>query len=95
MINQENVVNSDNNILEYSFSNSVQFRNHEIAVAQVNIYYSWTNVNASPLINNTFQYQWTVGSTTTTYDVVFPDGLYEISDLKRICSQSLLRMGIT
>ena len=81
VINQDNIVDSDNNILEYSFPNSVQFSNHEIAVAQVNMYYSWTNINSTPLINNTFQYQWTVGSTTTTYDIVLPDGLYEISDI--------------
>ena len=42
VVNQENIVNSDNNILEYSFPNSVQFSNHEIAVSQVNMYYSWT-----------------------------------------------------
>ena len=93
VINQDNIVDSDNNILEYSFPNSVQFSNHEIAVAQVNMYYSWTNINSTPLINNTFQYQWTVGSTTTTFDVVLPDGLYEVADINAYLQAEFIENG--
>ena len=93
VINQENIVNSDNNILEYSFPNSVQFSNHEIAVSQVNMYYSWTNINANPLFNNQFQYQWTVGSTTTTYTVNLPNGLYEVADLNAYLQAEFIENG--
>ena len=93
VINQDNIVDRDNNILEYSFPNSVQFSNHEIAVAQVNMYYSWTNINSTPLINNTFQYQWTVGSTTTTFDVVLPDGLYEVADINAYLQAEFIENG--
>ena len=57
------------------------------------MYYSWTNINASPLINNTFQYQWTVGSTTTTYDVVLPDGLYEVADINAYLQAEFIENG--
>lgn len=93
VINQENLVNSDNNILEYSFPNSVQFSNHEIAVSQVNMYYSWTNINSNPLFNNQFQYEWTVGSTTTTYTITIPNGLYEVVDINAFLQTQFIKNG--
>jgi hypothetical protein len=44
------------------------------------MYYSWFNIS-SALGNNTFSYSWTNGTTITTYQVVIPDGLYEIAQL--------------
>jgi hypothetical protein len=59
VFNQSNIVaDGNNNTLVYKFPNSVSFPNHEIAVQSVNMFYSWTNINPSPLANQTFTYQW-------------------------------------
>lgn len=82
ILNQSNLLpDGQNNKLVYQFPNSVQFPNHEIAVQSVNMYYSWSNVNQSPLNNYNFSYQWTAGAITTTYQVNLPNGLYEIADI--------------
>lgn len=82
ILNQSNLLpDGKNNKLVYQFPNSVQFPNHEIAVQSVNMYYSWSNVNQSPLNNYQFSYRWTAGGVTTTYPVVIPNGLYEIKDI--------------
>jgi hypothetical protein len=58
IFNQNNVVTTDgnNNKLVYSFPSSASFPNHEIAIQNINLYYSWTNVNSTTLRNNTFYY---------------------------------------
>lgn len=82
VLNSSNVVEgSNNNTLVYKFPSSVSFPHHEIAVQSISMYYSWANINATPLANNTFSYTWVVGATTTTYTITLPDGLYEIKDI--------------
>lgn len=80
VLNSSNVVNSDNNTLVYNFPNSLLFQDKYVAVSQVNMYYSWFNIKSS-YSNNKFSYTWTNGGVITTYDVVIPDGLYEVKDL--------------
>ena len=80
-MNSSNLVqDGQNNKLIYRFPNSVVFKDNSIAVSSVSMYYSWFNIS-SALGNNTFTYSWTSGTTTTTYQVVIPDGLYEIAQL--------------
>jgi hypothetical protein len=95
VLNQSNIVNTDgaNNTLVYKFPNSVQFNNHEIAIQSVKVFYSWENINANPLNNNTFLYTWTVGTTTTTYQVVIPDGLYEITQINSYLQYLMIQNG--
>jgi hypothetical protein len=82
VLNQSNIVpDGNNNTLVYKFPNSVAFPHHEIAVQNITMYYAWENINSSPLANNTFSYVWVSGTTSTTYKVVIPAGLYEVSDL--------------
>ena len=57
------------------------------------MYYSWSNINASPLANNVFQYQWTAGAVTTTYTLTIPDGLYEVSDLNYFLQFNFIKNG--
>ena len=81
VLNSNNIVqDGQNNKLLYQFPNSVLFKANSIAVSSVSMYYSWFNIS-SALGNNTFTYSWTSGTTTTTYSVVIPDGLYEIAQL--------------
>lgn len=86
VLNQSNLVNNGlNNTLVYKFPGSVSFPNNEIAVAQINMYYSWFNIS-SALRNNQFTFNWVNAANTnnyTTYTITIPDGLYEISDINK------------
>ena len=91
---QKNIVpNSNNNTLIYQFPSSVNFTDHSVAVAQVNMFYSWTNINANPLNNNQFSYTYKVGGTINTYNVVIPDGIYEITDLNNFLQFTMIANG--
>ena len=94
VLNKNNISDTTtNNTLIYKFPNSVQFKNNSIALEAITMYYSWTNINSSPLGNNTFSYTWKVGSTVTTYTVTIPDGLYEISDLNSYLQYKFIANG--
>jgi hypothetical protein len=77
---QRNIVDSSNSELVYKFPNSAVFKDKYIALSSISLFYSWFNITQN-YGNNIFSYTWTSGTTTTTYQVVIPDGLYEISDL--------------
>ena len=92
-INQSNVVpNSGNSTYTYNFPSTAVFNNHEIAIVQVSMYYAWLNISQL-LQNNRFSYTWTVGTTTTTYSLVIPDGLYELADLNNFLQFSMIQNG--
>lgn len=81
IFNRTNIVpNTNNTTLVYNFPSSVDLTGARIAVSNVSMYYSWDNINVT-YVNNLFTYTWRVGTTNTTYDVVIPDGLYEIKDI--------------
>lgn len=81
VLNQNNLVqDGQNNKLVYKFPNSVVFKDKFIAVSSISMYYSWFNITAQAQ-NNYFTYTWTAGSTTTTYTINIPDGLYEITTI--------------
>jgi hypothetical protein len=93
VLNSSNLVpNGQNNSLVYKFPNSVLFKGNSIAVSSVSMYYSWFNIS-SALGNNTFSYTWINGATKTTYNVVIPDGLYEISDLNSFLQFTFIENG--
>ena len=91
-----NVVTQDgqNSSLIYNFPNSVQFKDHSICVSKISMYYSWTNINAAPLQNNTFTYQTrTAGAANAVQTVTIPDGVYEISDLNNFLQFTFIAAG--
>jgi hypothetical protein len=81
VLNKDNIVDAKNSTLEYKFPTSVNFKNEQIAVAQLQMYYSWENINSSPLNNNIFKYSFPEGATYVEYTITIPDGLYEIADI--------------
>ena len=95
VFSQNNIVNlnNGNNQLAYQFPNSVSFPNHEIAIQNISMYYSWVNINATTLQNNTFYYVWYVGATLTQFPVVIPDGLYEISTINSFLQFTMIANG--
>lgn len=93
VLNQSNLVqDGQNNKMVYKFPNSVQFKNNQIAVSSVSMYYSWFNIT-SALGNNTFSYTWASGSGTTTYTITIPDGLYEIETLNSYLQYQMIANG--
>lgn len=87
IINSNNLVeNGFNNTYQYNFpTGSVTFKDDQIAIAQISIYYSWFNISSqttgAQYNNNVFQYIWYDAGGATTYTVTLPDGFYEISDI--------------
>jgi len=81
VLNQSNIINSENNTFVYKFPNSVHFPNHQIAIQSVSMYYSWTNINSIPLDNNTLTISYYVDNVVTTNTITIPNGLYEITDI--------------
>jgi len=93
VLNPSNIITGTNNsTLTFNFPNSATFKDHEIAVSSVNMYYCWANISAA-LGNNSFTYRWTVGATNTTYTVLIPDGLYEVSDLNNYLQYKFIMNG--
>jgi len=94
ILNQSNIIlDGQNNKLVYRFPNSVQLKNSYLAFASASLYYSWFNIT-SALQNNTFSYNWIDGAgVVTTYTVVIPDGLYEISSLNKILQYTFIANG--
>ena len=93
VLNQTNIVAQDNNVLEYSFPSSAKFDKHEICIESVSMYYSWQNVNANPLQNNKFQYQWYGSSGLTTHIITIPDGLYNLKDINALLQFEFIKNG--
>lgn len=99
IINGNNVVpNSLNDTYKYSFPNgAVTFSNDQIAVASISIYFSWFNITSattySKYNNNAYQYIWTDAGGSTTYNVVMPDGYYEVADLNAYLQYTMVQNG--
>jgi len=93
VLNQSNLIkDGQNNKLIYKFPNSITFKDNYIAVSSISMFYSWFNIT-SALQNNKWSYTWTVGATTTTYNIVVPDGLYEIADLNSFAQFIMVQNG--
>ena len=99
VFNRGNIVpDGQNNQLVYRFPNSVKFKDSYIAVSQVNMYYSWLNISAA-IGNNQFSYTFWDGNAGVTpivfqrFDMVIPDGLYEISALNSFLQSQMIANG--
>lgn len=99
ILNANNVVqNSLNDTYRYYFPNgAVDFKNDEVAVASISIYFSWYNITSattgSQYNNNTYQYIWTDGGGSATYTITMPDGYYEIDTLNAYLQSQLVLNG--
>ena len=94
VLNSTNIVpDGQNNKLVYKFPNSVQFKDNYITFASASMYYSWFNITTA-LQNNTFSYNWIDGAgIATTYTIVIPDGLYEVSTLNKLLQFNMIQNG--
>lgn len=94
VINRKNVIaNTNNTKYVYKFPKSLNVHSQEIALASLNMYYSWPNIQ-SIYRNNVFTYIWWdhQGNLTSVQNITIPDGNYSISILSAfIQSQMFLR----
>jgi len=94
-ISRADIDGPDNNRFVYNLPGSKNLEGAEIALVDLFMYYSWLNINAQPLQNNTLSIVWPAmveigGINTTnqtTIPIVIPDGLYEISDINSYLQQ--------
>jgi len=92
VLTSANVEGNDNNTFVYNFPNSVILKDKYIAVSSITMYYCWFNIRSS-YNNNTFTYSWTVGGVSTNYNVILPDGLYEIADINSYLQWTMIENG--
>jgi hypothetical protein len=94
VLNQNNIVPDGlNSELLYKFPNSVVFKDKYLAVSSVSMFYSWFNILVTAN-NNNFSYTWTDNlGVVTTYQVVIPDGLYEIADINNYIQFTCIKNG--
>lgn len=86
VINRKNVIaNTNNTKYVYKFPKSLNVHTQEIALASLNMYYSWPNIQ-SIYKNNIFTYVWWdyQGNLTSVQNVTIPDGNYSISVLSAL-----------
>lgn len=99
IINGENLVSGPyNDTYKYNFPiGSVEFKNDQVAVSAIYMYYSWFNITSattgSMYNNNVFQYVWYNNSGSSTYTVTLPDGYYEVSDINAYLQSQMVANG--
>jgi hypothetical protein len=91
ILNSTNIIAGSNNTqLTYNFpAGSVQFKDDEIAVSSLSIFYSWFNINSSLYNNATYVYKW-LG---VSYTVTMPDGNYSVSELNTYLQNVMITNG--
>lgn len=81
------------NTLIANFPENQRFQQAEISLANLFIFFSWYNIQAS-FGNNVFAYLWPDSSGGMhTYTVTVPDGFYQINDLNAYFQQQQLLNG--
>ena len=83
----------DNSNFVYTFPISAEFKNEEIAVSSISLYYSWFSIT-SALGNNTFTYTWYgPAGALGPYTVTVPDGFYTVGQLNAYLQSVMISNG--
>lgn len=92
------IINSTNRINQNTYTvnlaSTIDLNNFSVAVGQAYIYYSWYNINASPLNNNVFQLTVPTSTTPLNLTITIPNGAYNISDLNNFLQFYLISQGL-
>lgn len=92
ILSGKNVVsNGYNDTYKFDFpSGAVSFKNDQLALTSISMYYSWENISSSNTggnyNNNSFSYIW-LG---TTYSITIPDGNYTISQINSYLQSQMI-----
>ena len=85
VLNSKNAVVGNNSQYVYKFPRgSINLKKASVALSQVNMYYSWANINAAAFNNASFQIIFpdaTPGTFFSTIDVTVPNGNYTVEAL--------------
>lgn len=84
ILNSTNAIPNDSSSFIYKFPRgSINLKNASVALSQINIFYSWPNINKELYNNNEFDIIFPDGSpaTFTRYNVKIPNGNYTIEDI--------------
>lgn len=86
--------NNFNNQYRYQFpQGTVKFKNSQVALGSVTMYYSWFNITAANN-NNTYQFIWPTFAGSTTYTVTMPDGFYDAAGINSYLQQFCITNGL-
>lgn len=83
----------DSSTYVYNFPYSLDLTDYEIALAKINIYYSWYSITSN-LNNNTFSFNFPNGAGNTLYNVVIPDGTYSVDQLQNYLEYFMFNNGL-
>lgn len=96
VINSSNVVGNNNSTFVYNFLGSTSLHikdGTKICVSSISLPYSFFNITQS-YNNQTFQFNWRVGITTTTYTITLPAGFYLVSDITNYLQNYFIQNGM-
>ena len=94
ILNGSNLVTSDttNSTYRFNFNGTRLIKDTKIAIANVSLFYSWFNISAN-FNNNFFQYTFTNGAGTSTFNVNIVDGYYTIAQLNSYLQSVMITNG--
>lgn len=87
ILNQSNYVENSDNTFTYKFPRPIYFKNAEIGISRINMFYSWENINLQHFNNSTFQLSFPEGGANAIRTVTIPNGNYTIEDLNAFLQQ--------
>lgn len=94
VLNKNNLINK--NKFEYVFPRDFNFEeNDKIALKNLNLYFSWFNINQKKYNNSKFYYLWwdMNGELTVMNEIVFQDGYYTLNDLNEYIISQFIKKG--
>jgi hypothetical protein len=101
VLTENDIVNADNNSLEYTLPPGTHFEKASLALASVHMYYSWDNISSSlgnntmtitvpPLVNDATG-QPVNSDPAQTFTITFPNGMYDYQDLEYFLQQTFIQ----
>ena len=96
ILNSSNVTNFDNTTFQYDFVNGFFDieEGSEVCVSQIDIPYSFFNLNLGLYNNTLFQFSTSIDNVTTNYSVRIPDGYYDTDTLNKYLEQYFITNGL-
>ena len=94
ILNSSNIINSNNNTLEYKFVNG-NFKVNDkssISISSLIIPYSWFNVNTT-YNNKKLGYNFPSGGSFSTVNLTLPEGFYTVNDINDFLHQQMIANG--
>lgn len=93
VLNQSNVINTDNNKLKYDFPNTIFFKDDKIALAEIDLAVSWDNVS-SVYNNDIFFYFWYDAlGVVGPFAVTIPNGYYNVETFNAYFQATMIVNG--